>query len=519
VAIELKEGSVLAGRFRLERLLGQGGMGVVWAATNTATGRRVAIKMLRDANAEDPHVRRRFLREGRAASAVQHPNVVEILDVFELEDQTPAMVMELLDGESLGQRLRRVQTLSVEEMARLLVPAVAAVGAAHSLGVVHRDLKPDNIFLAIGHEGATTVKVLDFGIAKITSESDQGQSAALTGTGAMLGTPYYMAPEQLFSDETLDYRCDIWALGIICYECLAGKRPTRGDTFADIVKVIATHSILRLETAAPDVPPEVCDLVGRMLSFDKDKRPQSLREVLVVLQHYTDVNATSFREPMLKPIKQAPGLNRSDVEFMVGEPHANADNVTVEAPSGGAPAPDASNRTLDLGFETRRLSTLDTGATARPETLLEAGAGEAAVGIGKARRAWRYVVPAGLVATAIAVVSSGAVRPSRSVASGSAAREALSIPTVALPASSASVAPESSAVPAVSLALPSTTPAVGSAAPRARPAPPAHSAATAARGTTATAQAAPTTRPDAPGDSTGRNPSTSPGGLVEKPPF
>ncbi len=516
MAIELKEGSVLAGRFRLERLLGQGGMGVVWAAMNTATGRRVAIKMLRDANAEDPHVRRRFLREGRAASAVQHPNVVEILDVFELEDQTPAMVMELLDGESLGQRLRRVRTLSIEEMAKLLVPAVAAVGAAHALGIVHRDLKPDNIFLAAGLEGTTVVKVLDFGIAKITSESEQGQSAALTGTGAMLGTPYYMAPEQLFSDETLDYRCDIWALGIIFYECLAGKRPTRGDTFADIVKVIATHSILKLETAAPNVPPEVCKLVGRMLSFDKKNRPQSLHDVLVVLKHYTDALASSFGEPMLKQIKQSreddssPGLQRSDMAFLLDQPQSTTDAVTIEASSdrisqGSVP-------TVDIGSETRRL----TGAeTTGKNTAMTAGPtrDESARGARGKRRPWPYVVGVGVVAAAVVVAGRGVLRSSTGTMSDTALPP---LPASNAPVVAASAAPGPGVVvtplPSAALSVASASPVESAAA---RPRPPPSAVVSVRRPLITTAPV----RTGSPIDTGVRTPSTSPGGLVEKPPF
>ena len=518
MAIELKEGSVLAGRFRLERLLGQGGMGVVWAATNTATGRRVAIKMLRDATAADPHVRRRFLREGRAASAVQHPNVVEILDVFELEDQTPAMVMELLDGESLGQRLRRVRTLSIEEMAKLLVPAVAAVGAAHALGIVHRDLKPDNIFLATGLEGATVVKVLDFGIAKITSETEQGQSAALTGTGAMLGTPYYMAPEQLFSDETLDYRCDIWALGIIFYECLAGKRPTRGDTFADIVKVIATHSILKLETAAPKTPPEVCELVGRMLSFDKKNRPQSLHDVLVVLKHHTDALAGSFGVPMLKQIKQSrdddssPSLQRSDLAFLVDEPQSTTDAVTIEAASerisqGGIP-------TVDVASETRRLTSAETTGKTKAGTAdptRDAVVGDGARG---GRRSWPYVVGVGVVAAAFVVVGRGALRSSTSAPSDLAPPplQALTAP-VGVPSVTPTASAAVSAVSAVASADAGVAPPVESTAARSRPTP--SSTASARRTPLAAAPA----RTGAPAETGARSPATSPGGLVEKPPF
>jgi serine/threonine-protein kinase len=470
-------------------------MGVVWAATNTATGRRVAIKMLRD-EGDDPHVRRRFLREGRAASAVQHPNVVEILDVLELEDRTPVMVMELLEGESLGTRLRARGTLSVEDMCSLLVPAVAAVGAAHALGVVHRDLKPDNIFLGHDADGNTVVKVLDFGIAKMTTENDQGSSNALTGTGAMLGTPYYMAPEQLFSDETLDYRCDIWAFGIIFYECLAGKRPTRGDNFADIVKVIATHSILKLETVAPTVPPEICALVGRMLSFNKKDRPQSLHEVLNVLKHYTDTMARSFGDPLLKQIKQtrddpsssSSGLRRADLALL-GEasPQSTNDAVTIDAPASRRKAEvveESGAPTVDLSSATRRVSMADTASELPAST--------------PPRRPVKLYAIVGIAIAAVALVGvriATKTAPAAPLPEPPTASVVVTPPDAGAPVVVAAVEP----MPTVS-ATPSARPSATAMRPRPPPTP------------------APQPRP-APDVAPKPTNTASPGGLVEKPPF
>ena len=504
MAIERTQGSVLAGRFRLDRLLGQGGMGVVWAATNTATGRRVAIKMLRDEGAADPHTRRRFLREGRAASAVSHPNVVEILDVLELEDQTPAMVMEMLDGESLGQRLRREKTIPLPELARILVPAIGAIGTAHAHGIVHRDLKPDNIFLAQGHEGAMVVKVLDFGITKMTAEPEGGQSNALTGTGAMLGTPYYMAPEQLFSDETLDYRCDIWALGIILYECLAGVRPTKGDTFADIVKVIATQSITPFAKAAPGQPAEIADLVTRMLSFDKEKRPQSLREVCDVLQHHTDVLASSFGAPVLRPVRQGlddsgenRGLKKSDVQFLVDGPASEHDK-------------NASTVTIDTPVRPKLDSKLET-------LVNEPTNGDTQGGVGVSVRA-PVVAPRKKVGGRTAALLT-AVGMAIGVAG---VYVAVTLKTSPSKTTTATQAPEPAAeppaAPIVTTAAPAPSPAPSPTTKAEEPAP--------AKTVTApvkTVAAKPTTKPAASAATTPAAPSEAktgaPGGLVEKPPF
>ena len=297
--VELEANVVVLGRFRLDRLLGEGGMGVVWAATNTVTLKPTALKFLKPAHAADPRVRARFLREARAACAVRHPNVVEIHDVLELDDGAPVMVMDLLDGETLGHRLDREQSIPLADLVAILLPVVSAVGTAHAHGVVHRDLKPDNIFLVRNADGTQAVCVLDFGIAKMTSaDGVDPETGGLTGTGAMLGTPYYMSPEQIFGERDIDHRTDIWALGVILYECIAGARPTQADNIGQIFKIVTTDGIRPLATVAPSVPADVADLVGRMLTRDKALRPSSLREVRAVLEHYGDIRVNTFGDPV-----------------------------------------------------------------------------------------------------------------------------------------------------------------------------------------------------------------------------
>ncbi|HEU4533914.1 MAG TPA: serine/threonine-protein kinase, partial [Polyangiaceae bacterium] len=218
-------GEVVGGRYRLERLLGSGGMGAVWAATHLVTRRAVALKMLRALDGARPEERRRLLREAQAASAVEHPNVVRVLDAFEA-DGAPALVMDLLTGESLAQRLAREGRLSLGEAAVVLRPVVAAVAAAHRAGVVHRDLKPANVFLAAGSGGGPDVRVLDFGVAKLLERpGGDAHSGSLTRTGEVVGTPFYMSPEQFYGEPDVDPRADVWALGVVLYECLAGRRP------------------------------------------------------------------------------------------------------------------------------------------------------------------------------------------------------------------------------------------------------------------------------------------------------
>ncbi len=334
VPIELAAGNILAGRYRLDHLLGEGGMGVVWSATHVVTRKPVALKLLHASGPTDARFVQRFLREARAACAVQHPNVVVIHDVLELEDTTPVMVMELLVGESLGARLDRDHVLPIDELARTILPVVSAVGTAHAAGIVHRDLKPDNIFLTQTPEGIV-VKVLDFGIAKLAhTDADGGQTGGLTGSGVMVGTPYYMAPEQIFGEKDIDHRADVWSLGILLFECLTGKRPTQADNVGQILKIVTTDKVPKLVETAPKVPADVATLVDRMLARDRESRP-SLHEVREVLARYTSVTVRSFEAPVPMrsdslPVDRLPTGDR--VAVRTGDP-VNPLGATYSAPS------------------------------------------------------------------------------------------------------------------------------------------------------------------------------------------
>jgi serine/threonine protein kinase len=228
--------------------------------------------------------------------------VVEILDVFDFEERAPVLVMELLEGETLGTKLGRDGRLSVEETAALLLPVCSAVGTAHALGIVHRDIKPENIFLArYGEE--TRVKVLDFGIAKLTAEHylEGGRSALITDTGSMLGTPCYMAPEQATGETSADHRADIWSIGVILYECLSGTRPIEGENLAQVVSRLVSAGIIPLERLAPELPHDVAALVMQMLARERARRPQSLDEISKVLVHHTMVRPPNFGPPSVGP--------------------------------------------------------------------------------------------------------------------------------------------------------------------------------------------------------------------------
>jgi serine/threonine-protein kinase len=255
------------GRYRVLHRVGAGGMGVVYAAEDTELRRNVALKLLRaDPSQTAGMLGARLKREARAASLIQHPNVVPVHDVLALEDGSPVLVMDLLVGESLRVKLDREAPLSVAETAEILLPVLSGLQAAHALGVVHRDLKPENVFLSVTAAGERGVKIVDFGVAKLTAlDGPAAQSAGMTDTGALVGTPYYMSPEQAFGEKNVDARADLWAVGVILYECLAAKRPTEADNVGQVLKALAHMSFPALEAVAPSVPPGLAALVAGLL--------------------------------------------------------------------------------------------------------------------------------------------------------------------------------------------------------------------------------------------------------------
>ena len=294
----LAPGAIVANDYRIDARLGAGGMGVVWAATHVPSGSAVALKVI--GFPESHEARRRFLREARAAGAIEHPNVVRILGVVALDDDSPVIVMERLWGETLKAKLEREERLSPRDTARALLPVCLAVTRAHELGVVHRDLKPSNLFYA-DYGAYTMAKVLDFGIAKIIGASGFGATlAALTGNGATLGTIGYMAPEQVDASFATP-KADVWSLGTVLYECLSGGRPVEGSTVLEFVRNAMFFGITPLAASAPDVPPELASAVDRMLTPDAPRRPGDLAEITAVLTKLARLAPASIvRSPQLR---------------------------------------------------------------------------------------------------------------------------------------------------------------------------------------------------------------------------
>jgi serine/threonine protein kinase len=291
---KLEVGTVIGGRYQLEGLLGQGGMATVWEARHLMTRRLVAMKFLHAALDARPEMRRRFLREAQAAAAVDHPNVVTVHDVFQLDDGMLVLVMARLEGETLAAKLAMDAPLSLEETVTVLLPVVSAVGSAHARGVIHRDLKPENVFLS-EESGSIVVRVLDFGIAKLAQNEEAG---VLTTTGTVLGTPCYMAPEQAYAEKSVDHRADIWSIGAMLYEALSGTRPIEGDSLGQVVKHMLTQGITPIFVVAPGLPNDVARLITRMLCIEPEGRPGDLREVHAALSRYARSTAPSFGPPV-----------------------------------------------------------------------------------------------------------------------------------------------------------------------------------------------------------------------------
>ncbi len=234
------EGKVLAGRYRLFNKLGQGGMGSVWRAEHLTLGSPLAIKLIDSGIAQSSEALGRFKREAQAAAELRSAHVVQIFD-FGVDGDVPFIAMELLEGESLARRLEHVHRLTPGQVAHILTQVGKALQRAHQAGIVHRDLKPDNIFI-VRESDDELVKVLDFGIAK-KLDSLSTSSGVKTNTGAMLGTPYYMSPEQALGQSNIDRRADIWSLGIIAYECLTGSRPFEKDTLGALLMAICNDPL------------------------------------------------------------------------------------------------------------------------------------------------------------------------------------------------------------------------------------------------------------------------------------
>jgi serine/threonine protein kinase len=285
--MHLEAGQVL-GAYVLERQIGTGGMGAVWAAKDQRTLQLFALKVLHAGQGLADEARIRLRREAHATRSISHSAIVPVLEVLDC-DGDPVLVMEMLHGETLRAILQRTGRQPLWRMAELLSPVAEALDLAHQAGIIHRDLKPENIFVQrvdrTGSNSLEQVRLLDFGVARF-HEPPEGYpaSANLTGIGTLIGTAAYMAPEQALRPSEVDQRVDIWALGVTLYEAVSGCRPIEGASHAHTLRQLLVGSITPIEILVPELPAPVAQLIARMLSRNPDRRPAGCLEIAEILR-------------------------------------------------------------------------------------------------------------------------------------------------------------------------------------------------------------------------------------------
>jgi serine/threonine protein kinase len=282
----VREGDLLAGKYRVERVLGQGGMGIVVAARHVELDQLVAIKFVLEEALDNEDAVQRFLREARAAVKLKSEHVARVLDVGKLDSGAPYMVMEFLEGNDLAKILETSDSIAVETAADWIHQACEAVAEAHAAGIVHRDLKPENLFLTRTVGTSQKIKVLDFGVSKAMSGGASGELSGLTRTRAMLGSPLYMAPEQMRSSRDVDARADIWALGVVLFQLLTHRWPFEADTMPELCLKVVSEPPLSLAELRPDVPPELVAVIERCLDKNPAARVANAGELALALEPF-----------------------------------------------------------------------------------------------------------------------------------------------------------------------------------------------------------------------------------------
>jgi serine/threonine protein kinase len=311
-------GMIVGGKYRISRFLAEGGMGTVYEAQHLVVKRRFAVKFLRSELAQRRDMLARFKLEAESAGSLESENVAAALDFGVTNQGAPYLVMEYLDGISLADLLSSHGPLPVERAADLVVQTCAGIQRAHDAGVMHRDLKPRNLFVCRRSDGTDLVKIVDFGVAKLL---DQGAASGLTATGAMVGTPSYMSPEQARGEALIDRRADVYSLGVILYELLTGHQPHPGDSYNAIIHHISTQPPLPLERREPALPTALIEIVMRALASHPDRRPASAAELARALDEFcrrrpwpalSSATSPSVDSTLLAPAAPAAGRGLED---------------------------------------------------------------------------------------------------------------------------------------------------------------------------------------------------------------
>jgi serine/threonine-protein kinase len=375
----METGQTIAGKYRLNRLLGTGGMASVWSATNVFTEREFAIKFMLPQVARTPEAARRFLLEAKVSARINHPNIIEVIDVGQAEDSSLFLVMELLNGTSLDVAVRRrVPSMPVYEFIGFMREVAEALAAAHRSGVIHRDLKPTNVFLHTDRDGRIVPKILDFGVSKILEEEN---NTALTVVGTVLGSPLYMSPEQAMGAEGIDGRTDVFAFGSILFEALSGQRAFDGPNFNALIVTIATSEPKRIDDVAPHLHEPLRVLIRQCLVTDKSKRLDSFDRIVEQLDAM--LPSLTKSELLLPQPNRAEAPSETDL----------ATNVAIGSPSDRPPPP------------SQHPPSMHTGSIHPPASAPTSNSGIAAPNFGAAGPSRRTVViTAGMLGAAAVIL-------------------------------------------------------------------------------------------------------------------
>ena len=458
----IQQGELLAGKYRVEQVLGAGGMGYVVAATHEQLGQRVAVKLLVPELCENEDSVTRFLREARAAVRIQSEHVARVLDVGELTNGAPYMVMEFLSGRDLAEELDLPEVIEITQAIDYVLQASEAVAEAHSIGVIHRDLKPANLFLTHRPDGSPLVKVLDFGISKAINVNDSALEPApsLTATHSLLGSPAYMSPEQIRRPKSVDIRTDIWSLGSILFELLVKEPPFNAESPLALLAAVVSDPLPNIRDRRPDVSPELAAVIEKCLEKKPEHRYQTVAELADALAPFAPRSQPS--------VSRISGILRSASMRPLPADKSISSQRTLQSAGPATPHPVSGDQPTEVAVKVHVITPAPAAHSEKStRTDWEATPSDGA----RSRR--RAVILAALALGG--VIAGGLLWRQRSNAENaeaspepsSAKREATAAPGVSEPKAASETPPAAalSAAPAPSVAAAASAPAPASAAP------------------------------------------------------